>query len=92
MTRRKYSNQWNGCIEEHTDPKISSAKIHSKSCRLDFLVSRRHLPHWLPSNESKYQYGVLINSAEAIEGYFEGKMRWEAHQSTLVVAQHCPDS
>jgi len=35
--------------------------------------SRRHPPHWLSSKGPNYQRGVLLISAGAIEGYFEGK-------------------
>ena len=52
MTQRQYSNQWNDCIASHTDPKISSAKIRSKICRLDFLVSRQHPIDYLPKSHT----------------------------------------
>jgi len=54
-------------------PKIPSAKIRWKSSRLDFLGSRRHPPHWLSSKWPNYQHGVLLISAGAIEGHFDGK-------------------
>ena len=50
--------------------KIKIAKICWRSSRLDFLGSRRHPPHWVPSKGPNYQRGVLIISAGAIEGYF----------------------
>jgi len=53
--------------------KIPSAKIRWKSSRLDFLGSRRHPPHSLSSKGPNYQRGVLLISAGAIEGHFEGK-------------------
>jgi hypothetical protein len=43
-------------------------------CRLDFLASRLHLPHWLTSKEPNEQYGVLCTSAGAVEEHFEGKL------------------
>jgi len=48
-------------------------KIRWKSSRLDFLGSRRHPPQRLSSKGSNYQRGVLLISAGAIEGHFEGK-------------------
>jgi len=53
--------------------KIPSVKIRWKSFRLDFLGSRRYPPHWLSSKGPNYQRVVLLISAGAIEGYFEGK-------------------
>ena len=73
MTRRQSNNQWNDGIATHTAPKIQSAKIRWKSCRLNFLGSRRHPPHWLSSKGPKYQRRVLLISASVIEGHFEGK-------------------
>ena len=56
-----------------TPQRIPSAKVRWKSSRLDFLGSRRHLPHLLFSKRPNYQRGVLLISAGAIEGHFEGK-------------------
>ena len=61
--------------------KIPSAKIRWKSSRLDFLGSRRHPPHSLSTKGPKYQRGVLLMSAGAIEEYFEGKTQREYHQT-----------
>jgi len=44
------------------------------------------------SSSLNYQRGVLLISAGAIEGYFEGKTRWEDHQGGLVLAWQCPGS
>ena len=60
--------------------KILSAKIRWKSSRLNFLGSRWHPPHWLSSIGPNYRPGVLLISAGANEGHFEGKMSWESHQ------------
>jgi len=35
---------------------------------------------------------VLLISADAIKGYFEGKMPREVHQGGLVLARQCPFS
>jgi len=72
--------------------KIPSPKIHWKISRLDFLGSRRHPPHWLSSKVPKYQRGVLIISAGAIEGHFEGKTPRQVHQGGLVLARQYPGS
>ena len=72
-TRRQSKNQWSGAIAAHLAPKMPSAKIRWKSSRLNFLGSRRHPPHWSLSKEPNYQRGVLLISAGAIEGHFEGK-------------------
>jgi len=72
--------------------KIPSAKIRWKSSLLDILGSRRHLPHWLSSKGPNYQRGVLLISAGAIEGHFEGKRPREVHQGDLVLARQCPGS
>ena len=69
---KQQSMEWG--IAAHPAPnKIPSAKIRWKSSRLDFLESRRHPPHWLSSKGPNYQPGVLLISAGAIEGHFEGK-------------------
>jgi len=73
MTRRKATI--NGvAVKRLTLPqKIPSAKIPWKISRLDFLGSRRHPLHWLSSKGTNYQRGILLISAGAIEGHFEGK-------------------
>jgi len=55
-----------------------------------FLGSRRHPPHWLSSKWPNYQRGVLLISAGAIEGLFEGKTPLEDHQVGLLLARQCP--
>jgi len=71
---------------------IPSAKISWKSTRLDFLESRRHPPHWLSSKGPNYQRGVLLISAGAIDGHFDGKTPRESqgHQGGRVLARQCP--
>ena len=56
-----------------TPQKKSNLKIRWKSSRLDFLGSRRHPPHSLSFKGPNYQCGVLLISAGATEGHFEGK-------------------
>ena len=72
--------------------KIPSAKIRWKSSRLDFLGSVQHPPLWLSSKGPNHQGGVLLISAGAIEGHFEGKTPREGHQGGLVLARQCPGS
>jgi len=72
MTQRQSNNQWSGGIAAHPAQNIPRAKIRWKSYRLDFLGSRRRLPHWLSSKGPNYQCRVLVISAGAIEGHFEG--------------------
>jgi len=61
-------------------------KSAGKFLALIFLGSRRHPPHWLSSKGPNYQRGVLLISAGAIEGHFEGKTPREGHQGGLVLA------
>jgi len=73
MTRRQSNTQWSGGIASHPAPKNSECKIRWKISRLEFLGSRRHRPHSLSSIGPNYQRVVLLISAGAIEGHFEGK-------------------
>jgi len=82
VTQRQNNNQWSGLTPP---PKISSAKIRWKSSRLNFLESRRHPSHWLSSKGPNYQRGVLVISAGAIYGHFEGKTPRQGHQVGLFV-------
>jgi len=54
------------------------------------LGSRRHPPHLLSSKGPNYQRGVLIISADAVEGHFERETPREVHQVGLVLARQCP--
>ena len=90
MTRRQSNNQWIVGIAAHPAPKIPSAKISWNISRLDFLGSRRHPPHWLPSKGPNYQRGVLRISDNAIEGHLEWKTPREFHQGDLVLALNVP--
>ena len=54
--------------------------------------SRLHSPHSLSSKGSNYQRGVLLISAGATEGHFEGKTPLEGHQGGLVLAWQCTGS
>jgi len=92
MTRRQSNNQRSGGIAAHPAPKNSGCKHPLENSCLDFLGSRRHPPHWLSSKGPNYQRGVLLVSAGATEGQFEGKTPREDHQGGLVLAWQCPGS
>ena len=55
-------------------PKNFQCKNPLKNFSPRFFGSRLHPPHWLSSKGSNYQLVVLLISAGAIEGHFEGKM------------------
>ena len=57
-----------------------------------FFGSRRHPPHSLSSKGPKCERRVLLISAGAVEGHFEGKTPREYHYGGLVLAQQCPGS
>ena len=84
----------NGVVAWRLTPpqKIPSAKIRWKSSHLNFLGSRHHPPHWLSSKGPNYWPIILLISAGANEGHFEGKTPWESHQGGLVLAWQCPGS
>ena len=92
MTRRQCNNHWSGGIAAHPAPKYSVCKNPLENFSLRFLGSRRYPPHLLSSRGPNYQRGVLLISAGAIEGHFEGKTRREGHQGGLVLARQCPVS
>ena len=46
----------------------------------------------LSSEGPNYQRRVLLISAGAIEGHFEGKMLWKGHQGGFILARQCPGS
>ena len=46
----------------------------------------------LSSKRQNYQRKVLLTSAGAIEGHFEGETLREGHQGGLVLVQKCPGS
>ena len=57
----------------HPAPKNSECKNPLEKLSPRFLGSRQHPPHWLSFKGPNYQRGVLLISAGAIEGHFEGK-------------------
>jgi hypothetical protein len=85
--RRQSNNQWSGGIAAHPAPKNPECKNLLENFLPRFLGSRRHPPQWLSSKGPNYQRGVLLISAGAIEGHFEGKTPREDHQGGLVLAR-----
>jgi len=71
--------------------KFRVQKSAGKVLALIFLGSRRQPPQWLSSKGPNYQRAVLLISAGAIEGHFEGRPR-EGHQGGLVLARQFPGS
>ena len=67
ITRRQSNNQWSGGVAAHPAPKNSECKNPLE----------KFSPHWLCSKGPNYQRGVLLISAGANEGHFEGKMLQE---------------
>jgi hypothetical protein len=67
--------EWRYTVSPCSAPKIFECKypLEKFSPRLFLVGSRRHPPHILSSKKPIYQVGVLLISAGAIEGYFEGK-------------------
>ena len=87
---KQQSMEWRHNGPPRPPQKIPSAKIRWKSSRLDFLGSRRHPPHWLSSKGPNYQRGVLLISAGAIGGHFDGKLRGKITKSVLLLHDNAP--
>jgi len=88
MTR----SQSNNSIAAHPAPKNSECQYPLENSCLDFLGSRQHPPHCLSSKGPNYQRGVLLISAGAIEGHFQGKTPREGRHGCPVLARKCPGS
>ena len=69
MTRRQSNNQWSGGIAAQPAPKIAECKNPLEKFSPRFLVVKTASS----SKGPNYQRGVLLISAGAIEGHFEGK-------------------
>jgi len=72
-------------------PKIPSAKIRWKSSRLNFFGIMTESSS-LSSKGPNYQRGVLLISAVAVEGHFEGKTSRKYQKGGRVLARQCPGS
>jgi len=87
-TKRR-TMEWRHCGSPRPK-KFGVQKSAGKVLASIFLGSKRHPPHSLSSKGPNYQLGVLLISAGAIEGLFEGKTAREVHQRGLVLARQCP--
>jgi len=90
MTWIQSNNQWSGGIAAYPAPKNSECKNPLEKFSPRFLGSGRHPTHWLSFKRPNYQRGVLLISAGAIEGHFEGEKPREGHRGYLVLARQCP--
>jgi len=92
MTRRQSNDQWSGVIAAHPAPKNSECKNPLENFLPRFSGIKTASAHWLSSKGPNYQRGVLLISAGAIEGHFEGKTLREGDQGGFVLARQCPGS
>jgi len=63
-----------------------------KNSRFDFFGIKTASFSFIIFQRANYQRRVLLISAGATEGHFEGKTPREAHQGGLVLARQCPGS
>jgi len=90
MTRRQINDECSGGIAAHPAPKNSECKNPLENFSPRFFGIKTASSHWLSSKGPNYQGGVLLISAGAIEGHFEGKPPREGHKGGLVLALQCP--
>ena len=86
MPRRQRNNQWSGGMAGHPVPKIQRQKSPGKFSPRFFGI-KTGSSHWLSSKGPNYQCGVLLISAGAIEGHFQGKTSRQVHLGGLVLAR-----
>jgi len=72
MTRTQSNNQWSGGIAAQPVPKNSECKKPLESFSPRFFGIKTASSS-LSSKGPNYQRGVLLISADAVEGHFEGK-------------------
>jgi len=90
MTRRQSNNQWSGGIAVHPASKNSECKNPLEKFSPQFFLDQDGI--CLSSKRPNYQRRILLISAGAIEGHFEGKTPREVHQGGLVLTRQRPDS
>ena len=90
MTCRQSNNQWSGGIAAHPAPKNSECKNAMEKFSPRLFGIKTASSTLIIFQRANYQRRVLLISAGAIEGYFEGKMPREGHQGGLVLARQCP--
>jgi len=78
ITWRQSNNEWSGSIAAHPAPKYSECKNPLKSSRLDFLGSRRHPPHRLPSKgqtiNTEFYSSLLVQLKDILKETCRGKI------------------
>jgi hypothetical protein len=86
MTRGQGNNQWSGGIAAQTAPKNSECKNPLQNCLPRFFGIKTASS----SEGPNYQRGLLLISAGATEGHFEGKVLLEVHQGGLFLHDKAP--
>ena len=92
MTRRQSNNQLSGGITAHPAPKNSERKNRLENFSPRFFGIKTAYSSLIIFQGPNCQRGVLLISAGAIEGHFEGKTPREGHQGGLVLDRQCPGS
>jgi hypothetical protein len=72
MTRRQSNNQWSGGIAAHPAPKNSECKNPLENFPPRFFGIKTASSSLIIFQRPNYQRAVLLISAGAIEGHFEG--------------------
>jgi len=73
VTPRESNNQWSGGIAAHLAPKNSECKDPLENFSPRFFGIKAVSSSFVIFDRPNYQHGVLLISAGAIEGHFEGK-------------------
>ena len=93
MTWRQSNNQWNGGIAAHPAPKNSECKNPLEKFSPRFLGNKTASSSLITFQRAKLSTrSIILVSAGAIEGYFEGKTPRKGHQANLVLARQCSGS
>ena len=88
MTRRQSNNQWSVGVAAHPALKNSEWKNILEKFSPQFFGIKNAYSSFISSKGPNYQRGVLLFSAGAIEGYFEGKTPREVTKGILVLFLH----
>ena len=73
MNRRQSNNQWSGDISAHPVPENSECKNPLEKFSPRFFGIKKASSLQIIFQRANYQREVLLTSAGAIEGHFEGK-------------------
>jgi len=92
MTRRQSNNQWSGGIAAHSAPQKCECKNPMEKFLSRFVGIKTASSLLISSKRPNYQRGVLLISAGANEGHFEGRTPRQCRQGGLVLARKCPGS